>query len=58
MFTGVPDCTTIETSCGDCIQNVDPPCSWCEDAVCELTCLVLTVNYLNVRIFPTSLDVL
>ncbi|KAL9966542.1 hypothetical protein ACROYT_G024630 [Oculina patagonica] len=29
---GVPDCTTIESSCGACIQNIDPPCSWCEDA--------------------------
>ncbi|KAK2570400.1 Integrin beta-PS [Acropora cervicornis] len=24
------DCRFIE-SCGECIQNIDPPCSWCED---------------------------
>lgn len=27
----VPDCRKIESSCGACIQNIDPPCSWCED---------------------------
>lgn len=38
LFSGVCvvgvriDCTTIESSCGACIQNIDPPCSWCEDA--------------------------
>lgn len=26
------DCRFIE-SCGECIQNIDPPCSWCEDVV-------------------------
>lgn len=37
LFWGVCDvgaleCRLIE-SCGKCIQNVNPPCSWCEDEV-------------------------
>ncbi|XP_068669884.1 integrin beta-6-like [Montipora foliosa] len=37
LFLGVSDvgaleCRLIE-SCGKCIQNVNPPCSWCEDEV-------------------------
>lgn len=27
----IPNCRQIESSCGECIQNIDPPCSWCED---------------------------
>ena len=32
----IPNCRQIESSCGECIQNIDPPCSWCEDTVSTL----------------------
>ena len=36
----IPNCRQIESSCGECIQNIDPPCSWCEDTVSTLCFLV------------------
>ena len=43
----IPNCRQIESSCGECIQNIDPPCSWCEDTVSTLCFLVgLFISFL------------